>query len=564
MVSLAPTIARRPDSLTASTLMPRQPHQEADKPVCGGNGVSVSIILAEPVIYLTGLDHDGTSRDPSTAILRGRLQLNITKSVKLKAVTLTFTGKARTEWPEGKFPLGCRVRLFCVTMALTYLKGIPPQKQQLFEEDSLRKQVIPFFNALHEGSEVGFGRECNYTLKGNKSATSSVTNLSLEANAASNQSGILSSIGSRTRASTILSSRDTKRLSLQSNQSRSFQKGDSVFGPTPQQKGYKIFHPGVYEYSFEIPIDNNCPETTKVPLASVIWQLEALVERAGTFKPNLQGTREIPVIRSPSEDSLELYEPISISRKWEDQLHYDIIISGKSFPLGSKIPIAFKLTPLAKVVIHKVKVFVSESIEYYTNNKKVTRKDVTRKLLLLEKTAGKPLPKEYAGSDYRYTSGGESSPEDRAHRREIAQRRRDREYGSRGMISEPLPENGDNLLGDIDLGMEDHWGQTELEMNVQLPTCDIMEKDRSKRLVHDCTWKNVTIHHWIKVMSTHDGDIGYLLTPLARLSCESQDQIPPIPLVRSVVTLRFPSILHSHFLIVVQLTQIWPFQNIQA
>lgn len=53
-------------------------------------------------MYLTGLDHDGTSRDPSSAILRGRLQLNITKSVKIKTVTLTFTGKARTEWPEGK------------------------------------------------------------------------------------------------------------------------------------------------------------------------------------------------------------------------------------------------------------------------------------------------------------------------------------------------------------------------------------------------------------------------------------------------------------------------------
>lgn len=434
---------------------------------------------------------------------------------------------------------------------------------QLCEEDSLRTQVYPFFNALHDGSDVGYGRDCNYALRGNKSATSSVTNLALENNTPSAQGGILSSIGNRTRASTILTSRDAKRLSLQSNQSRSFQKGDSVFGPTPQQKGYKIFHAGVYEYNFEIPIDNNCPETTKLPLASVIWQLEALVERAGTFKPNLQGSKEIPVVRSPSEDSLELYEPISISRKWEDQLHYDIIISGKSFPLGSKIPIAFKLTPLAKVTIHKVKVFVSESIEYYTNNKRVTRKDATRKLLLLEKTAGKPLPKEYVGSDYRYTSGGESSPEDRARRREDAQRRRDREFGSRGIVSEPLPENSDNLLGDIDLGMEDHWGATELEMNVQLPTCEMMERDRSKRLNHACTWKNVTVHHWIKVLFP-DENVGSLLIPRARLSCESQDRTPQIPLVRSVATLKFPSILHSHYLIVEQLKRISLSQNIQA
>jgi hypothetical protein len=67
--------------------------------------VAVSIILAEPNIFLHGLDHDGTSRDStstSSALLRGKLQLNITKSAKIKAVTLKFTGKAKTDWPEGK------------------------------------------------------------------------------------------------------------------------------------------------------------------------------------------------------------------------------------------------------------------------------------------------------------------------------------------------------------------------------------------------------------------------------------------------------------------------------
>lgn len=78
---------------------------DVEKPVCSGNGVSVSIILAEPTIYLTGIDHsEGANRDTATgsAILRGKLQLNITKSVKIKSVTLKFTGRARTEWPEGK------------------------------------------------------------------------------------------------------------------------------------------------------------------------------------------------------------------------------------------------------------------------------------------------------------------------------------------------------------------------------------------------------------------------------------------------------------------------------
>jgi len=300
------------------------------------------------------------------------------------------------------------------------------------------------------------------------------------------------------RSSTMLSAKEVKRLSLQSNQSRSFQKGDSPFGPTPQQKGYKVFHPGVYEYSFEIPLDNNSPETTKLALASVTWMLEVLVERAGTFKPNLQGFKEIPVIRSPSEDSLELVEPISISRKWEDQLHYEIMISGKSFPLGSRIPIAFKLTPLAKVQVHKLKVYVSESIEYFTSKRNVTRRDVQKKILLLEKSAGKPLGKEYSGSEVKILAGGEQTPEERTRRRETALRYREREL-RRGHQLPPLPDQTENILGDIELGLEQFWGQTEIEMNVQLPTCEMMEKDKTKRMHHDCTWKNVDVHHWIKV-----------------------------------------------------------------
>lgn len=77
-----------------------------EKPICSGNGVACYIQLAEPVIYLAGLDHDGTSRDsPSnhSAMVRGKLIMKVAKSAKIKAVTLIFTGKARTEWPEGKY-----------------------------------------------------------------------------------------------------------------------------------------------------------------------------------------------------------------------------------------------------------------------------------------------------------------------------------------------------------------------------------------------------------------------------------------------------------------------------
>ncbi|TVY39779.1 putative arrestin-related trafficking adapter [Lachnellula subtilissima] len=471
-----------------SPLMPPKNGFEKEKPICSGNGVSCYIWLAEPVIYLAGLDHDGTTRDSSSntsAILRGKLQLVVTKSAKIKSVTLKFTGKARTEWAE----------------------GIPPERTQTYEESSLRNEHLPFFNAAFEGSETGYGTLCNYSFR-DKGPSSLVTNLSSTTDLSlpnSHQSGFsLPLVGHPTRSNrssiSTVTPREQKRLSLQSNHSRSFQKGDSPFGPTPQQKGYKTFHPGVYEYSFELPIDNNSPETIDLPMARVKWQLEATVERAGTFKPNLQGIKDIPVIRSPSEDSLELVEPISISRRWEDQLQYEIMISGKSFPIGSKIPIAFKLTPLAKVQVHKIKVYVSENVEYFTNNKKVTRKEMTRKLLLIEKVAGKPLSKEYAGSDVSILEGGEAPPEVRAARRERVAATRERIARARNEEPVPLPEQTENLLGDIDLGEEAYFVQTEMEMNVQLPTCEMMAKFPPKVLHPDCTWKCASVHHWIKII----------------------------------------------------------------
>lgn len=444
---------------------------EVPKPVASGSGVSCSIILAESNIFLTGFDHDGRPRHESsnsTALLRGKLQLDVTKNVKLKSVTLKLSGRARTEWPE----------------------GIPPLKTDQFEEESLRTQVLTFFHAMHENWGTEYGNQCTYSLKSSNETTSN-TNLSFPSQSQ------LSLAGQRRNGN--LTAKEYKRLSLQNVQARSFGKGDSPVGSAVQLKGYKVFYPGTYEYSFELPIDHHQLETTKLHFGSVKWELETIVERAGAFKPNLQGTKEVCIVRVPDQLSLEMTEPISISRHWEDQLHYDIMISGKSFPVGSKIPIAFKLTPLAKVQVHKLKVFVTESIEYWTNDRRVTRKDPGRKILLLEKAAGKPLDKQYENSSVRVLSGGELSPDERHQARIAAARRRSVEASHTHSAPQPLPDPSDNLLGDLDLGLESYWGSTEIEMDVQLPTCEQMAKDKSMRLNPDCSWRNVNVYHWIKV-----------------------------------------------------------------
>ncbi|KAI0976157.1 hypothetical protein F4678DRAFT_215690 [Xylaria arbuscula] len=437
---------------------------EVPKPVASGSGVQCSIILAEPNVFLTGFDHDGHPRHEvanSSALLRGKLQLNVTKNVKLKSITLKLHGTARTDWPE----------------------GIPPLKIEQHEEVSLRTQVLAFFHAVHETWETEFGNQCTYSLK--RCPESANRNLALPTSSA------LPSTLNR-GSSSNLTARDYKRLSLQSVQSRSFGKADVQSTDVVQSRSYKTFYPGKYEYSFELPIDHHQLETTKLQFGAVKWELEATVERAGAFKPNLHGTKEVRIVRVPDQLSLEMTEPISISRQWEDQLHYDIMISGKSFPIGAQIPIAFKLTPLAKVQVHKIKVFVTESVEYWTNDRRVTRKDPGRKILLFEKAAGKPVDRQFASSEIRVLSGGELTPDQRHEARAAAQRRRGQERS--------LPESTENMLGDLDLGLESYWGPTEMEMNVQIPTCEQMAKDKNLRLHPDCSWKNVNVYHWIKIV----------------------------------------------------------------
>lgn len=71
-----------------------------DKPLASGSGVNVSINLAEPALFLQGFEQTDMSNG-NTAMLRGTLHLRVTKSAKIKAVTLKFKGRATTKWPEG-------------------------------------------------------------------------------------------------------------------------------------------------------------------------------------------------------------------------------------------------------------------------------------------------------------------------------------------------------------------------------------------------------------------------------------------------------------------------------
>ena len=403
------------------------------------------------MLFLQGFDQSELG-DRNTTMLRGTLSLRVSKSAKIKNISLNFRGRAETEWPE----------------------GIPPKKTEFKDRASIMNHTWPFFNAQFQTAEHGSGADQVQPLKGPLTTTREIDC----------PDGSGSQPKKPSTADTNLSAKDAKRLSLQVNQSRSFGKGDCPNGgSTIAQKGYRTFTPGVYIYNFELPIDSRLPESISVDLGSVKYELEATVERAGAFRANLIGSKEVTLIRAPAEGSLEQVEPIAISRNWEDQLHYDIVISGKSFPLGAQVPIAFKLTPLAKVQCHRIKVFVTENIQYYTSNKRVHRLEPTRKIQLFEKRADGPSTSAYPGSSMRITAGGGIPYDNRA-------------AAARG--DESVPRDTSNLLGNLE--GDSNVGPTEMEFNIQLPSCQTMkERDKLARLHFDTTYNAIQVHHWIKV-----------------------------------------------------------------
>lgn len=462
------------------------------------HSVSLSIVLAEPILYLRGFSSDEFQDKPPT-MLRGSLIVRVQKPTKIKLINLSFKGIAKTDWPE----------------------GIPPKKQEIVESKELHSHVWPLFNASFptadftsganmvrfakdgshrmnlatdntsvssppasgsqgstsrhrsnsESSEKSGIQRISHHIRSNSSSFHSSSDSSESTNAirafadrllraASPSPTPKSSLSSANRSSStsnaMFSSRASSSLSHEPAfhglvPRRSFSKDEPIESET-QSKGYRTFEPGEYYYNFELPIPQSMPETIECNFGSVHYYLEATVDRPGTFKTKVHGSKEVAVIRAPSDNNLEISEPIAISKSWEDQLYYEIVISGKAFPIGTHIPIAFKLTPLAKVELHRIRVYITENCEYYCKKKRVHRIEPTKRFML----------EELLSKD-----------------------------GLQGNLLQELAPSGRLGPGDTEGCSVEH------EMNTFIPS----EFPFKKEILHpNSTYENIKVHHWIKVV----------------------------------------------------------------
>lgn len=451
-----------PSSTVNSELPTSFPPLHNEKIVATGSGITVGIALMEPVLFLCGFNHcDPSSR--KAAILRGQLHIKTFKCVGIKKVSICFRGRAQTDWPDGTPNWNARFR----------------EKMDLFTHG-----VIYFAEGDTALMQNEYGANSYLHAKPASPDPSREVTTSSTGELVS-KAGPATSIGQLARK--------TKRLLLLSNHGHSRSSiHDFHTGALMQpQHNCRMFPAGDYLYDFEFPLDSSLPETINSELGFARYDLEVAVERSGAFRPNLTCTMEIPVIRTPPEDSQGLHEQIAISRDWEDQLHYDITISGNSFPLGSQIPIAFKLTPLAKVECHWIKVYVTENVQYWRANKSAHRFQPAKKVLLFEKRADSTSTSTYPGSSMRLTAGGGVN-----HSHLVA--------AADG--EEIVDQSQTNILGNVS---SDGGGATEMEFYVQLPNCRQMKGCEDSQCLHlDTTYENIRINHWIKVFSTRPVDFS--------------------------------------------------------
>lgn len=346
------------------------------KPTAESGSVKMYIISVEPNVYVEGFSKDEISKRPPS-ILRGALFIRVTKPVKIKSISLTFSGVSRTEWPE----------------------GIPPKRDEYQEVNPLINHTWPFFDyqyttAGNKGTDIFIPRtedelhdfsltpmssyDTNGDLHSIKSPNSLMSTLigATTSNSSAKKSSRMKNV--------LLPNFKSRRTTSDSNFLNPQQSNASSVTSNPTADEAKLFPVGDYIYTFELPIHSSLPESMKVSYGSNRYSLEATIERSGKFKSNLYGKRPINIIRAPFQDSVEENQPIIINRDWENRLQYDIVIYSKQVVLNSYLPISFRMIPLEKVKVHRLRVFMTEHLDYYCHNKKVHRTEPQRKVLLLD------------------------------------------------------------------------------------------------------------------------------------------------------------------------------------
>lgn len=422
-----------------------------ETPLVQTSTIQVFIQLAEPVTFIQGFDSQQNTDIPPS-LLRGSLVIRVLKPSKLKSISLTLKGYSRTDWPEGIPPKKQEfVEINDIVNHIWpfYQASTLPGNVQLNQKSPRTSSSSSSLNSLSVDKEDPLLLESGASVFRNLPAVeindrvASMSSNHLSPNRPTKENGKIDIVRKPSTSSIQRNARSLspmgllRRATSPSNDSpkpvktstptsifsdllsSTFSNSSDYSAHIPNKKNLSsgitntsnsnihdtfVFQPGDYIYSFEQAMPSSYPETIKADFGFVEYNLFVSIERYGTFKSNIVAKLPVILVRTQSDTSIEETEPIVISRDWESQLHYDIVIASKDIILDAFLPITFRVSPIDKVTLHRIRIYLTETVEYYCKGKKVHRLEPTKKYLLAEHNGPKldNIPSEANSSKAKY------------------------------------------------------------------------------------------------------------------------------------------------------------------
>ncbi|KAJ5482747.1 hypothetical protein N7539_006193 [Penicillium diatomitis] len=385
-------------------------------------GVSLKFLMLEPVVYLQGDGKNDHHTAGNTALLRGNIQMHVTQPTRVKSFSLSFCGKALVS------PFGKNTRTHdLINSSITYLEDGQGIWTDLVSGCSIPRNTI---------------RE--------------------------------ELVGKRRNSAPAILTRPTPPPEYDPPSYERLERiHSSETSRTPseaQARGrYATIPAGDHTFPFEFVVLNSLPQTIDTQLLSTRYFLEAKVEFGGLFGSKLISQLDVPLLRLPPESSWEWNEPVTLTRNWSENLQYHFAILGRSFCLGSQIPIRMGLVPLVGLTCSSVQVLMLQHIRYWDRDKETCLVDSgKRTVLLLEKSVDAECRSVFPGGDVRIS--------------------KDQEKG------ELADKDDSSLLGGL-------MQPCQIEMDVQLPRCYELKERLSWQRVHSSSKiGTLDVSHWIQVV----------------------------------------------------------------
>ncbi|KAJ1950981.1 hypothetical protein FBU59_000419 [Linderina macrospora] len=129
-----------------------------------------------------------------------------------------------------------------------------------------------------------------------------------------------------------------------------------------------LWGPEDREFTFDLLIPGDNPETVLTTLGKIRYQLTATLERP-SFHVNLTASRDVPIKRGPMPGApwaLALMESIEAAGEWDQQLDYRVSVPTRSLKDGELFHTRFELEPRVKgMKLIAVGVLIKEYTRYY-------------------------------------------------------------------------------------------------------------------------------------------------------------------------------------------------------